>query len=63
MSHATLTRGDAPVLLDRDPRKRVQEIRKDIDETLDRFPAVLGYFVPALGGPEIMGRGTRRHPS
>eukprot|EP00959_Pyramimonas_sp_CCMP1952_P068142 1422346-Pyramimonas_sp.AAC.1 len=41
MSYAALTRGDAPVLLDRIPRKRAQEIRKDIDETLDLFPAVL----------------------
>eukprot|EP00959_Pyramimonas_sp_CCMP1952_P006352 132807-Pyramimonas_sp.AAC.2 len=31
--------GDAPVLLDSAPRKRIHEVRKDIDETLDMFPA------------------------
>eukprot|EP00959_Pyramimonas_sp_CCMP1952_P070922 1480993-Pyramimonas_sp.AAC.1 len=41
MSDATLTRGGAPILLDRAPRKRAQESRKDIDETLDLFPAIL----------------------
>eukprot|EP00959_Pyramimonas_sp_CCMP1952_P338086 7080264-Pyramimonas_sp.AAC.1 len=39
MSDATPTRGDAPVLLDSVPRKRIQEIRKDADETLVLFPA------------------------
>eukprot|EP00959_Pyramimonas_sp_CCMP1952_P209662 4386825-Pyramimonas_sp.AAC.1 len=39
MSDATFTRGDAPILLDSVPRKRIQEIRKDVDETLDLFPA------------------------
>ncbi len=60
VSFAALTKGNAPILLDRAPRKRVQEIRKDIDETLDLFPAVLVKLT--FGGiPIVSSIGTRRN--
>eukprot|EP00959_Pyramimonas_sp_CCMP1952_P156517 3273341-Pyramimonas_sp.AAC.1 len=52
MSDAALTRGDAPALLDSAPRKRIQEIRKDIDEILDLFPAFL--VKPTAGGIPVV---------
>eukprot|EP00959_Pyramimonas_sp_CCMP1952_P469323 9494749-Pyramimonas_sp.AAC.1 len=57
MSDATLTRGDAPALLDSIPRRRIQEIRKDIDETLDLFLAstvkLIAGGIPAVSSAGI----------